>query len=53
MNGYVLSSAAQADLGHIWDYSARTWGEDQADRYVLGIRDACSTSLASSIKGWV
>jgi toxin ParE1/3/4 len=41
MTGYLLSPAAQADLGQIWDYSAQTWGEDQADRYVLGIRDAC------------
>ena len=41
MTGYLLSPASQADLGQIWDYSARTWGDDQADRYVLGIRDAC------------
>jgi toxin ParE1/3/4 len=41
MTGYLLSPAAQVDLGQIWDYSARTWGEDQADRYVLAIRDAC------------
>ena len=41
MKGYVLSPAAQADLGEIWDYSARNWGAEQADRYILAIRDAC------------
>ena len=40
MTGYLLSPAAQADLGHIWDYTARNWGQDQAARYILGIRDA-------------
>lgn len=41
MRGYLLSPAAQADLGQIWDYSAERWGADQADRYVRGIRNAC------------
>ena len=43
MTGYLLSPAARADLSDIWDYSARNWGEEQADRYVLAIRDACAT----------
>ena len=38
MTGYLLTPAAQADLGQIWDYSVRTWGEAQAERYVLSIR---------------
>jgi toxin ParE1/3/4 len=42
MKGYGLSPAAQADLGEIWDYSARNWGEDRADRYIQSIRDACA-----------
>ena len=42
MRGYLLSPAAQADLSQIWDYSARNWGEAQADRYILAIRDACA-----------
>jgi toxin ParE1/3/4 len=41
MTRYLLSPAAQTDLEQIWDYSVRTWGEEQAERYVLGIRDAC------------
>jgi toxin ParE1/3/4 len=40
MTGCVLSPAAAADLREIWDYTARNWGSEQADRYVLGIRDA-------------
>jgi toxin ParE1/3/4 len=30
---YVLSPRAQTDLDEIWDYSAQTWGIDQADSY--------------------
>ena len=41
MTGYLLSPAVQRDLGEIWEYTARNWGEDQAVRYILGIRDAC------------
>ncbi len=51
MKGYLLSPTAQADLGQIWDYSARTWGEEQADRYVLGIRDACQALADGSRQG--
>lgn len=51
MNGFVLSPAAQADLSAIWDYSAKTWGRDQADRYVIGIRDACQALADGSKKG--
>ena len=51
MNGYVLSPAAQADLGQIWDYSARTRSEEQADRCILGIRDACVALAEGRKKG--
>lgn len=51
MTGYLLSPAAQADLGQIWDYSVRTWGETQADRYVLDIRDACAALADGSRPG--
>jgi toxin ParE1/3/4 len=51
MKGYVLSPAARADLGHIWDYSARQWNEEQADRYVLAIRDACEALANGSRQG--
>ncbi|MFO1202203.1 MAG: type II toxin-antitoxin system RelE/ParE family toxin [Tabrizicola sp.] len=42
----TFSPAAVADIGAIWDYSAETWGVDQADRYVDDIRNVC-VSLAS------
>ena len=37
----TFSPAAAADIGAIWDYTAETWGMDQADRYVDDIRDTC------------
>jgi toxin ParE1/3/4 len=49
--GYLLSPAALADLGEIWDYTARNWGEDQADRYVLAIREACEALAAGRRHG--
>jgi toxin ParE1/3/4 len=51
MKGYVISPAAQADLGEIWDYSARNWGAEQADRYILAIRGACEALAAGSRRG--
>jgi toxin ParE1/3/4 len=51
VSGYLLSPAAQADLGEIWDYTARNWGPDQADRYVLGIRDACEALAKGRRRG--
>ena len=41
MRSYLLSPAAQSDLEEIWNYTAATWSVEQAERYVLGIRDAC------------
>ena len=37
----TFSPAAVADIGAIWDYTAETWGMDQADRYVDDIRSSC------------
>jgi toxin ParE1/3/4 len=37
---YRLRPRAIADLDEIWDYTASTWSEAQAERYVLGLRDA-------------
>jgi toxin ParE1/3/4 len=31
---YLLSPAAQADLEHIWDYTADRWDADQAEEYL-------------------
>lgn len=41
MTGYTLTPAAQGDLDGIWDYTAATWGENQAVRYLEDLRDAC------------
>lgn len=41
MTGFILTPAAQADIDEIWTYTAERWGEDQAESYLLGIRDAC------------
>ena len=40
MTGYLLSPAARADLSEIWDYTAERWGQAQAERYILIIRDS-------------
>ncbi len=31
---YRLSKSAENDLAEIWDYTAQTWGETQAQRYL-------------------
>lgn len=49
MKTIAFSPAARADLAAIWDYSAQTWGPDQADHYTDTIRDAC-LELASGEK---
>lgn len=49
MTSFVLSPAAPADIANIWDYTAERWGEAQAERYVLAIRDACQ-QLATGTK---
>lgn len=49
MKALSFSPRAEADIEGIWDYSAETWGPDQADRYTDEIRDACH-ALASGRK---
>ena len=43
MSRPILSPAAQADIDDIWDYTADNWSIEQADRYVLQIREACAS----------
>jgi toxin ParE1/3/4 len=50
MSGYVLSPRAQADLDEIWEYTAERWDEDQANRYILDIRDAISSTYETRSK---
>ncbi len=46
MADYRLRPKARADIDDIWSYSYRTWGTQQARRYVAVLRDVC-TELAT------
>lgn len=46
---YVLSPRAQTDLDEIWDYSAGTWGTDQAASYARDLWH-CVEALAAHPK---
>lgn len=35
-----IYQAAKERILEIWDYTERTWGEDQADKYIRGLVDA-------------
>jgi len=41
MSQLDFSPAALEDIEGIWDYTAHTWGLDQAERYTENIWDAC------------
>jgi toxin ParE1/3/4 len=47
MSSVTFSPAAIADIGGIWDYTAETWGVDQADRYTGDQQSFCSTLIVS------
>ena len=47
----TFSPAAIADIGAIWDYTAETWGPDQADRYIDTVRDTCLALANGEIAG--
>ena len=51
MASYALSPAAQADLAEIWDYTARRWGEVQAERYTRDIQAACEALSDGTLVG--
>ncbi|HEV6967760.1 type II toxin-antitoxin system RelE/ParE family toxin [Roseateles sp.] len=51
MTGFILSPLAQNDLGGIWDYTARHWGNDQADHYVRQIVAVCADLAAGRKPG--
>jgi toxin ParE1/3/4 len=42
---YLLSPAAQADLGQIWDYTRDRWGVDQAEEYLRELQRAIERAL--------
>ena len=49
MQRYRLTLAADADLVHIWNYTAKTWGQNQAGRYLKQL-ERCFINLAKSPK---
>ncbi len=51
MAGFAFSPRARADLNEIWDYTARLWGMDQADRYVRTIMAICADLAAGRKQG--
>lgn len=51
MGGFRVGPAAARRLDEIWLYSAKTWGEDQADRYIRGVFD-CFAAIALREVRW-
>lgn len=51
MSRYLLSPAARHDLNEIWDYTARRWSTDQAERYIRSIADACAALATGEREG--
>src|SRR5437588_7711298 len=49
--GYILSPRAQRDIEEIWDYTAKNWGDDQAESYVLAIQAAIETVARDPRRG--
>lgn len=47
MSRYLLSPAAQADLEHIWDYTAQRWDVDQAEEYLRELQRAIERVAAN------
>jgi toxin ParE1/3/4 len=37
VSGFRVQAAAAVRLDEIWRYTAQTWGEAQADQYILGL----------------
>jgi toxin ParE1/3/4 len=40
MKTFIISPRAAADINDIYDYTEERWGQDQAEAYTLGIRQA-------------
>lgn len=46
-----LSPRAVVDLDAIWDFTISRWDEDQAERYIRAIIDACDRLAAGTLPG--
>jgi toxin ParE1/3/4 len=51
MSRYILSPRAKADLDEIWDFTVRTWGEQQAEDYIRLLVGAIETVAENPRKG--
>ena len=51
MAGCALSPATRAELTDIWDYTAKHWGEAQAERYTRNIQATCEGLSDGSLVG--
>ena len=51
MNRVSYSPKAQQDINDIWDYTAETWGLDQADRYTDDIENTCDDIANGAKRG--
>ena len=49
MAEYRLSATAVRDIDGIFDHTAQQWGQEQAVRYTVALRDACQV-LANAPK---
>lgn len=47
MSRYLLSPAAQIDLGQIWDYTCHRWDVEQADEYLRELQRAIELAAAN------
>ena len=51
MSRYLLSPAAQTDLGKIWDYTYESWCEAQATAYLRELQWAIERVAANPLIG--
>ena len=51
MSKPLIHKAAQIRLGEIWDYTAKKWGGDQADKYLREL-GGCINGLQSERHLW-
>ncbi|THV16472.1 type II toxin-antitoxin system RelE/ParE family toxin [Rhizobium rhizophilum] len=51
MRALALLPAATADLDKIWDFTAESWGVEQADNYTDEIRATCTRLASGFLRG--
>jgi toxin ParE1/3/4 len=51
MSRAIFTPRARADLDDIWEYTARRWGLDQAERYLRRIAEAAESIAEAPGRG--